>query len=305
MAVPSYTNFLFFVLNQMKDGKSYRRNSDELRQPIRDAMRKRFVLTDEDMNEKLKTGGSRFEDRIGWAFTFLIKAEYIEKSQDEKYTYLITELGKAALDDVLSNNKVLDEKYLKENSPNYIKNWNTKIIEKETQLPENDDEDDEIFNLENAVDEMRKDAEVKFITKLREMSWQNFEDFCARLIEKMGYGVASKREIRVRDGGIDGIIYTDELGIRDKVYIQAKRYGEQNPVASKDLQAFLHILSKQKAKGIFITTSKFSSDALEVAKDDEKAGNVALIDYKKLTRLCAKYKCGFRGYSIEILEVDL
>ncbi len=305
MAIPTWYNFLPLILAQMQDGKGYRRNSDELREPIRKNAKLRFKLTEEDMNEKLKTGGNRLEDRVGWAFTFLIKAEYIEKS-DAKFHYQITDLGRKALEDVQKNGAKLDDKYLKENSPNYLKNWNVNKANPASTLENSEEDGEEEFDLEGAIDAIKQETEAQFIQKLRQMDWEYFEDFCAKLVEKMGYGVASKREIRVRDGGIDGVIYTDELGIRDKIYIQAKRYSEGNPVTSKDLQAFLHILSKQKAKGIFITTSKFSSDATEVARDDEKSGNIALLDYKKLIRLCSKYKCGFKvRATVEILEVDL
>ena len=207
-----------------------------------------------------------------------------------------------------SNGATIDEEYLKKKSSNYLKNWKeVKVLEK-PKILENYTEEVEAqdFNLEEAIEDLRQETEIEFIKTLRNLEWQFFEDFCAELVEKMNYGVAGKREIRVRDGGIDGVIYTDELGIRDKIHIQAKRYAEGNNVASKDMQAFLHIITKAKSKGIFITTSKFSSDAKEVAKDDERNGSIALIDDAKLIKLCVKYKHGFKLKKIiELLEVDL
>ncbi len=306
MSLPKWNDFLLPILQQMKNGEDYRRNSEELRSPIRKIMIEKFKITQNEMDEKIKSGDSKFDNRLSWAFTFLIKAEYIEKSLDKKFYYKITDLGMNAMNDIVGNDKILDEAYLKSHSPNYIKNWNVSQITIDSQTNISEESEEEEFNLEDAIDEIKQDTEQRFIEKLRNLPWEYFEDFCAKLIEKMGYGVASKRDIRVKDGGIDGIIYTDELGIRDKIYIQAKRYNDGNVVSSKDLQAFLHILSKNKAKGIFITTSKFSSDANEVARDDEKSGNIALIDYKKLIRLCSKYKCGFKVKTVvEILDVDL
>ena len=137
------------------------------------------------------------------------------------------------------------------------------------------------------------------------MDWQFFEDFCATLIEKMGYGKSSNRTIRVKDGGIDGILYNDELRFYNKIYIQAKRYAENNVVTSKDMQAFLYVIKEQKAKGVFITTSYFSKDAKAVAKQHEESGDIALIDCKKLIELAIKYRCGFNIINIEIPEINL
>lgn len=305
MPVPTHQDLFLSVLQLMSDNKSYTRK--EIYTSLEPKIVKEYNITPSD-NILMQNGLTKICDRMGWALTFLTKAEYTQKDINRKFAYKITDLGKEALTDVVKNKKTLNEKYLSENSKNYSQNWNIqKLIKFDTDdnTGKEESHEDE-FNLENAIDEIKRDAENKFIAKLREMDWQYFEDFCATLVEKMGYGVASKREIRVKDGGIDGAIYTDELGIKDKIYIQAKRYNEDGVVSSKDLQAFLHILSKQKAKGIFITTSKFSKDALEVAQDDKKCGNVALIDSKELIKLASKYKCGFKIKKlVEILEVDL
>ncbi len=71
------------------------------------------------------------------------------------------------------------------------------------------------------------------------------------------------------------------------------------------MQAFLYIIKEQKAKGVFITTSKFSNEAKEIAKQHEQSSEIALIDYKKLIHLGVKYKVGFKTNLIEIPEIDL
>jgi restriction system protein len=302
MSIPTYQDLFLVVLKTMSSRKLFKRKDiHSLLEPL---ILKEYKVSTQD-NVVMGNGLTKICDRLGWAMTFLTKAEYIEKDITESFSYKITDLGLNALEDVTKNNKILNEKYLKENSVNYLKNWSVNIADAKSNDSENQSLEEE-FNLENAIDEIKQDTEAKFITTLRSMDWFYFEDFCAKLVEKMGYGVAAKRIIRVKDGGIDGTIYNDELGLKDKIYIQAKRYNEDNTVSSKDLQAFLHILSKQKAKGIFITTSKFSKEALSVADDDKKSGNISLIDYKELIRLASKYKCGFRvKTTVEILEVDL
>jgi hypothetical protein len=82
----------------------------------------KLALSEEQRAKKLDSGNYIFENRVGWAFTFLIKAEYIELSE-ERATYKITDLGCEALKDVTKNNKILDIDYLIRNSPNYEKNW--------------------------------------------------------------------------------------------------------------------------------------------------------------------------------------
>jgi restriction system protein len=301
MSVPKFDTFLKTILHYMKNGASYKR-STIVEIIIKEAIA-RSLLVKEDLEEKISSGESKVVNRIGWAFTFLTKAEYIKKSDSEKFCYHITDLGIKALDDVEQNNKVMNEKYLKDNAPNYNKNWNIKIKD-DKNLDQNDEETEQDFDLEVAIDEIREKVESEFIVKIRQVNWQYFEDFCAVLIEKMNYGVASKREIRVRDGGIDGIIYTDELGIKDKIYIQAKRYSDNNTVTAKDVKEFLYNITESKAKGIFITTSKFSGDALKAAEKFQN-GQIALIDDKKFIQLCRKYKHGFRvKTNVEILEVD-
>ncbi len=195
---------------------------------------------------------------------------------------------------------------MEEKSSNYKQNW--EVVEKspasthldslfensKTSAAEIESTKIDEIALEEAIQKIKEDAEIKFITTLREQNWQDFEDFCSQLLEKMGYGVSGIREKRTRDGGIDGVIYTDELGIKDKVYIQAKRYQDGNTVGSKDIQAFLHIVNEAKSKGIFITTSKFSPDAKKVAEVYQKNGTIALIDDNMLIKLCLKHKHGFK-----------
>ena len=89
MALPKYNDFFLPILQKMDDGNEYRRNSEELKLPIRKVMIEKFKITKSEMEETIKSGDIKFENRFGWAFTFLIKAEYIEKSVDKKFYYKI------------------------------------------------------------------------------------------------------------------------------------------------------------------------------------------------------------------------
>ena len=258
--------------------------------------------SEEVLNDRLLSGGSRFENRINWAFSHLKKAEFIELSTNEKFSYIITELGKKALEDA-KNGKKIDVAYLKNNSDSYEINWKSK-----TKLKENlqNEEEEEEIDLAEECNIRNSATGVEFLNQLRKLDWKFFEDFCAKLLEKMNYGVASKREIRQKDGGIDGVIYTDELGIKDKIYIQAKKYDNLTNVTAPKIREFLHILNTQNSKGVFITTSKFTKDALMEAEIFRKQGQIALIDDAKLLELCIKYKHGLKVKEIlEVLESNL
>ena len=253
-------------------------------------------LNEKDKEEKTASGNYLFENRVGWAFTYLTKAEYIELTE-KKAVYRITDLGKDALKDAQERSVIIDKKYLEDNSSNYFNNWQIKSRRNEEKSDE--DEEDAVFNLEDELDKVDNEFNFKLLQKIKAMSWQEFEDLCATLLEKMGYGVASKRQIRTGDGGIDGEIFEDELGLKGKIYIQAKKC-DNNNVQPKDIKEFLY--NVRGNKGVFITTSDFSPKAREEAQN-YKEGKVALINYHDLVKLCKKYQVLCEKQTIEIFKI--
>lgn len=301
--IPKFNDLLYPVLSMISK-KSYKRMvaKEELEILLR--------LTEEDKNQRLKSGHSVFGNRVGWAFTFLTKAEFIELAE-QRATYRITDLGKKALEEVNKNKQQIDENFLKRFSPNYEKNWQVMKVEggsddkranhNDLSIQQQEESEDASFNLEEELQRDAEEFEIELIQKIREMSWQNFEDFCARLLEKMGYGVAQKRHIRQRDGGIDGEIFEDELGLKGKIYLQAKKYQIGSKVGVKDIKEFLYNIKNEK--GVFITTSDFSDDARNEVLAFKDAP-IALINYKELIRLCKKYEHACRKKTIEIFKID-
>ncbi len=255
-------------------------------------------LSQEDRKEKTNSGNFLFENRVGWAFTYLTKAEYIELTE-KKAVYRITKLGREALENALSKNIFIDKKYLEEHSPNYFENWQVKKQREESDASDQDEENDAVFDLEDELDKVDSEFNFKLLQKIKEMSWQDFEDLCANLLEKMGYGVASKRQIRTGDGGIDGEIFEDELGLKGKIYIQAKKW-DNNNIQPKDMKEFLY--NVRGNKGVFITTSDFSQRAKDEAQN-YKEGKVALINYADLIKLCKKYQVLCKKQTIEIFKL--
>jgi restriction system protein len=258
-----------------------------------------FDLSEEEKAERVSSGLLRFEDRVGWAFTYLTKAEYIELTE-QKASYRTTNSGKEALEDALKRNIPIDEKYLKEYAANYSKNWQVKRKDDYKNIDiEEDEEGNVTFDLEDELSRVDDEFKSDLLKKIKEMSWQDFEDLCASLLEKMGYGIASKRVIRTGDGGIDGEIFEDELGLKGKIYIQAKKW-DNNNIQPKDMKEFLY--NVRGNKGVFITTSDFSDKARSEAAN-YKEGKVALINYIDLIKLCKKYQVLCHKQSLEIYKL--
>ena len=131
-----------------------------------------------------------------------------------------------------------------------------------------------------------------------------FEHLVIDLLLKMGYGYDKNSGTvtgRSHDGGIDGIINEDKLGL-DVIYIQAKRYAENNTVGRKEIQAFVGAMENIN-KGVFITTSKFTKEAISFVERQQK--NIKLIDGKLLSDLLVKYQVGISSVQLmSILRVD-
>lgn len=132
-----------------------------------------------------------------------------------------------------------------------------------------------------------------------------FEQLIVDLLLKMGYGYDSESGITVggpHDGGIDGIINEDKLGL-DLIYLQAKRYKETQKIGSKDLQAFVGAMENVQ-KGVFITTSSFTNDAKKfIARQQQKS--IKIIDGKLLAELMVKYEVGVKvNQSFNIYKID-
>ena len=163
--------------------------------------------------------------------------------------------------------------------------------------------------LDEACQAIRERVRSELLERVRQVSPQFFERLVVDLLLAMGYGGGQKgSEIGTvtpfsGDGGIDGVIHEDPLGL-DSVYLQAKRYGPDNPVGSPEVQQFSGSLDMHGArKGVFITTSRFSSQAR--AYVDKVQKRIVLIDGEKLVRLMLAYGLGVQNeQTLTIPKVD-
>lgn len=156
-----------------------------------------------------------------------------------------------------------------------------------------------------AYNEHKKLIEQQLIDEILDSNPAFFEQLVVDLLVKMGYGYDNSSGVVVgspNDGGIDGVINEDKLGL-DKIYLQAKRYSRNNPVRRPELQMFVGAMENVQ-KGVFITTSKFTEQAIEYAKKQQQK-NLKLIDGSMLADLMVKYEVGvvavkyFNAYKVD------
>ena len=156
--------------------------------------------------------------------------------------------------------------------------------------------------LEEALGELRRTVAAEVVEALRQVSPTFFETIVLDLLHRMGYG-ASRTDLQrvggAGDAGIDGIISLDRLGL-EKVYVQAKRW--QQSVGRPEVQAFYGALAGQRAnKGVFITTSSFTTQAIEFARSVER---IVLVDGVRLAELMIDHEVGVATRPVRIPKLD-
>ncbi len=156
--------------------------------------------------------------------------------------------------------------------------------------------------LEHALAELRAGVTAELLELLSQVSPAYFETVVLDLLHKLGYGTGRADLLRVGrsgDGGIDGVISLDRLGL-EKVYVQAKRW--QSSVGRPDVQAFYGALAGQRAnRGVFITTSTFTQQAIDFAGSVER---IVLVDGTKLADLMIEYEVGVASRGVRIPKID-
>jgi restriction system protein len=255
MTIPDFQSIMLPLLKILGDGKIYRYRE------IIELLATEFQVTEAERKEVLPSGQQGiFDNRVGWAKTYLKKAGLIDSPQ--RATFLISERGK----EILSQNPArIDAKFLRK-FPEFKEfnrvNRQNEIITAENNLSASDQEQTPEELLENSYQEIRRSLATDLLSILRKLSPAAFEKLVVELLVKMGYGGsikdAGKAVGKSGDEGIDGIIKEDKLGL-DIIYIQAKRWADNNAVGRPEIQKFVGALAGQGAKkGIFITTSYFT-----------------------------------------------
>ena len=295
MAIPDYQTCMLPLLKFYADGQEHT-NRDSI-----DALAKDFKLTEEERRMVLPSGvQGLFDNRVNWARTYMKKAALIESPK--RGVHRITKRG---LDILKKKPEHIDVAYLGQfqEFKDFRALRHAKQEEEEPELDLSNKTPEE--SLESAYQKMRGDLAADLMQRLKGCSPAFFERLVVEVIVKMGYGGTRKDAGKAigtsGDGGIDGIIKEDKLGL-DAIYIQAKRW--ENTVGRPEIQKFVGALTGQRAKkGLFITTSDFSSDAEDyVSRIDAK---VVLIDGETLAQLMIDHNVGVSTVSsYDIKKVD-
>lgn len=297
MPIPNYQQIMLPFLKAISDGQTYR-HRDVIEKLAND-----FQITDEEKKELLPSGQQGiFDNRVGWARTYLKKAMLIESPQ--RGSYHITQRGT----DVLNQNpSEITSKFLTQfpEFRNFAKSSeDNDSQQKEISLVgETENTPEEL--LEFAYKKIKDNLAQELIDKIKTCSPKFFENLVIDLLLKMGYGGSRKdagQSIgRSGDGGIDGIIKEDRLGL-DIIYVQAKRWEGQVPV--KEIRDFAgSLLGKKARKGIFITTSSFPQTAHSFVDGIEH--KIILIDGQRLAELMLEHNVGVTiQTAFEVKRID-
>ena len=279
--VPIWPVLVVPTLLVLSDGRNYQRRE------IFDAVAERAGISDAARAETLKSGGTRFEQRMGWVLSHLGKAKWVDKP--ERGHYVISDAGRKALTNYSDGFDYARARTV------FAPFWpeKAKPSSPETVLSDAEDISDPIEVIEDAVTRIEARVGDELLDRLRNSHPDFFEQAVVDLLLKMGYGGAAQRGKRIGgsgDEGIDGLIDQDALGL-EQVYIQAKRYKEGNNVGREAIQAFVGALHGFGAsRGVFLTTSAFTSGAIEYAKRVQS--RIILVDGSKLVDLMIAYRVG-------------
>ncbi|UEC42843.1 MAG: Restriction endonuclease [Methanothrix sp.] len=299
MAVPDFQSVMLPLLKVLGDGEEH--SLHEVISTLAD----QFDLTDEERRELLPSGRqAKLANRIGWARTYMKKAGLLESTGRGKFR--INDRGLSVLrdDPPEINVKFLEQfpgflEFHRGSSKDDNKDLNDDAADK-TKTPE------EI--LETSYQRLRGDLALDLLDRIMGCSPDFFEKLVVDLLVAMGYG-GSRRDAgkavgRSGDGGIDGIIKEDKLGL-DAVYIQAKRW--EGTVGRPAVQAFAGSLMGNRAgKGVFITTSQFTREASDYVKAIQQP-KIVLIGGEELAQFMIDHDIGVADvatYRVKRVDLD-
>lgn len=296
MAVPDFQTFFKPLLDVAADGKEH--SLKEARDIIATQMR----LSDDDLKEMLPSGTqTKFNNRVAWAKIYFVRAKVLDSTR--RGHFRIMDRGQELLK---QGHVKIDVKVLNQ-YPEFVE-FHTAKPGKTTpsDVPESQDETPE-ESLQNAYQSIRSDLAGEILTRVMNNSPQFFERLVVDLMIALGYGGSradAGRSIgQSGDEGIDGIIKEDRLGL-DVIYLQAKRW--DGTVGRPEIQKFVGALHGKRAKkGVFITTGKFSPDAISYVETIDP--KVILIDGRTLAELMIDYNLGVTisvNYEIKRIDTD-
>ena len=300
MSVPTYDRFIEPILRYLAQHPNGAAAKD-----VHDAAARELQITDADRQELLPSGAQPiYKNRAGWAHDRLKRAG-LSSSPRRGYWQLTQEGVEFAKEHQppLSDDEVerlasdfMDVRLRPQTEIGPVSTVPVDGLLKANAPASPDD------RLGEALDELRHKVATEILEALGTVSPTFFETIVLNLVHRMGYGTSRadlQRVGGVGDAGIDGVISLDKLGL-EKVYIQAKRW--QHSVGRPEVQAFYGALAGQRAKrGVFITTSSFTVQAVEFARSVE---GIVLVDGSRLADLMIDHEVGVTARPIKVPKID-
>lgn len=299
--VPKYNEMYNEVLMVLNNGEETKFKN--LVEAVTDILQ----LSEEDRNIMLDNKKTTvIYYRLGWTKTYLVKAGLVETIN--RGVYRITTEGKKVIEEKVK----VTNKYLMK-YPSFVEfvqglaKENTCEEKASSSVVEVDETPNE--RIENAIELINSRLRGEIIEMIMSKPPIFFEQLVLDLLKEMGYAFDDSSITRtsyVGDEGIDGVIKEDSFGFSN-IYIQAKRWQDTSPVGRKEIQAFLGAVAGQGGtKGLFITTSRFTKEAIEYAKKQLQV-KLVLINGEKLADLMLKYELGVtttKIYKVKQLDMD-
>ena len=299
MPIPDYQTLMLPLLRFYADGNVH---------PLKDAaesIAREYGLTKEELRQLLPSGlQPTFNNRVSWARTYMAKAGLL--ATVKRGHFCITETGRQVLAD---NPERIDVRLLRR-FPSFLEFQTAKHDETASNgqistLTETKESPAEL--IESAHAQLKRALAADLLSRIACAAPEFFERLVVELLLKMGYGGsradAGRAIGRSGDGGIDGIINEDRLGL-DSIYLQAKRW--EQPVGRPEIQKFAGALAEHRArKGVFITTSSFTKEALASATKHD--ARIVLIDGEKLATLMIDHGLGVTleaSYDVKRVDSD-
>lgn len=303
MTIPDYSTLMLPLLkmgasNEMRVLDAERNLGDE------------FGLTPEERARLLPSGRQRIlHNRAHWAKFYLMKAGLV--SFPKRGSFVATDVGRELLGrnpskidvELLRQYPSFEEFYRGDHAGGEVTAAATAAAPQSTSLPSATPEEE----IEKAYSTLLAALRTDLLHRMLQNTPTFFEGLIIDLLVNMGYGGsrpdAAAQLGRSGDGGVDGVINEDRLGL-DRVYVQAKRYSGENVVGRPSVQNFVgSLLGLGATKGVFVTTSKFSAEAIEYARHLRE--RIILIDGRRLTELMIEHNVGVRvGRAVELKRLD-
>lgn len=313
--LPKFYEFIPCILNYLSDGNP-RTNKE-----IYSAVAERYPLSDEQLRPNLPNGKRPvYVDRISWGLTYLKMFGAVDSPRrgqqviSDEGLKLIEAHPEGIPDDVVAyivrtaRTRERSQSDSSEQDPQETPKTATKTVAVTTAPSEVSDSTPQEL-IDESITQIESALTHDILERVRAMSPTAFEHLVVDVLLAMGYGGPAGRGTVTpasNDGGVDGIIDQDALGL-SKIYVQAKRYAKDNVVGRPALQSFVGALHGKATQGVFITSSSYTSDARGYAEELGGGVSLVLIDGEHLARLMIKYGVGVqvaRTYTIMKLDED-